>query len=87
MASAVLAEHTRVIGARGYVFSDKDAAIRRLRRAAAGSLVGHLAFLWKWVAVGLGPLLPFWIPSHGKRFAGLLGGCSAGRAGCEKLEL
>ena len=69
MALAVIAEHTRVTGARGYVFSDNDAAIRRLRRAAAGSLVGRLAFFWKWVAAGLGPLLPFWIPSHGKRLA------------------
>ena len=69
MALAVIAEHTRVTGARGYVFSDNDAAIRRLRRAAAGSLVGPLAFFWKWVAAGLGPLLPFWIPSHGKRLA------------------
>ena len=61
MASAVLAEHARVIGAPSYVFSDIDAAIRR--------------------QVSLG------IPSHGKRFAGLLGGCSGGRAGREKLEL
>ena len=81
MALAVLGVHVEGTGVHGHVFSDNDAAIRRLRRSWGGDFSGPLAVFWQRVAHGLRGLDASWVPSHGK--------CPAWQApaGCDSREV